>query len=81
MGPLRYIKGMYSKQDKDKLQNNPKYLVYYILLQIACVDDYCKMHQYLKQKAKRYLERIYWLQVSRRYRNAKFLYRWYVLEY
>ena len=29
---LRYLKGSYSKQNKDKLRDNPKYLIYYILL-------------------------------------------------
>ena len=61
MGPLWYTKGMYSKQDKNELQDNFKYLAYYTLLWIACVDDYCNIYQYPKQKAKRYLERIYWL--------------------
>ena len=61
MGPLRYIKETYSKQDEDKLQDNFKYLVYYTLLQIACVDDYYRIYQYPKQKAKRYLKKIYWL--------------------
>ena len=70
IGPLQYIKGIYSKQNKNELQNNPKYLVYYILSQIAYVDNHCKIHQYLKQKAKRYLERIYQPQASRQYKNA-----------
>ena len=81
MGPLWYTKKTYSKQDKDELQDDPKHLTYYTLSQIACVDDYCRIHQYLKQKAKRYLKRIYQPQVSRQYRNTKFLYRWYALEY
>ena len=79
--PLQYIKGTYSKQDEDKPQDNFKYLIYYTLSQIACVDDHCKIYQYLKQKAKRYLEKIYWLQASKRHKNAKFLYRQYALEY
>ena len=29
---LRYLKGLYSKQDKNKPKDNPKYLIYYILL-------------------------------------------------
>ena len=61
MGLLRYTKGIYSKQDKNKPQNNPKYLIYYILLQIAYTDDYCRIYQYPKQKAKQYLEKMYWL--------------------
>ena len=81
MGPLQYTKKTYSKQNEDKLQDNPKYLIYYTLLWIACIDNHCKIHEYPKQKAKQYLERIYWPQASRRYKNAKFLYRWYALEY
>ena len=44
MGPLWYTKGIYSKQNKDKLKDNPKYLVYYILSWIAYIDDHYKMH-------------------------------------
>ena len=29
---LRYLRGLYSKQNKDKLRDNPKYLIYYMLL-------------------------------------------------
>ena len=29
---LRYLKGLYSKQNKDKLRDDLKYLIYYILL-------------------------------------------------
>ena len=29
---LRYLRGLYSKQDKNKLRDDPKYLVYYTLL-------------------------------------------------
>ena len=29
---LRYLKKSYSKQNKNKLKDNPKYLAYYILL-------------------------------------------------
>ena len=28
----KYLKGLYSKQNKDKLRDNFKYLAYYILL-------------------------------------------------
>ena len=44
MGLLQYTKETYSKQDKDELQDNPKYLIYYTLSWIACVDNYYKMH-------------------------------------
>ena len=29
---LRYLGGLYSKQDKNKLRDDPKYLIYYTLL-------------------------------------------------
>ena len=29
---IRYLKGLYSKQNKDKLRDNFKYLIYYTLL-------------------------------------------------
>ena len=45
---LRYLGGLYSKQNKDKLRDNPKYLIYYILLQIVYIDDYYRIYQYLK---------------------------------
>ena len=48
MKSARYPEGLYSKQDKDKPKDNFKYLIYYILLQIAYVDNYCKIYQYLK---------------------------------
>ena len=41
---LRYPGGLYSKQNKDKLRNNPKHLAYYMLLWITYINDYYKMH-------------------------------------
>ena len=29
---LKYLGGLYSKQDKNKLRDDPKYLIYYTLL-------------------------------------------------
>ena len=56
---LRYLKGLYSKQNKNKLRDDPKHLIYYTLLWIIYVDNYYKIYQYLKQQANRYLNRIY----------------------
>ena len=41
---LRYLGGLYSKQDKDKLRDNPKHLAYYTLLWIVYGDNYYRMH-------------------------------------
>ena len=45
---LRYLGELYSKQNKDKLRDNSKYLAYYILLQIIYIDNYYKIYQYPK---------------------------------
>jgi hypothetical protein len=81
MGPSRYTGGTYSKQDEDEPRDDPKHPAHHTLSWIACVDDHCRIHQYPKQKAKRYPERMYWPQASRRHRNAKFLHGWHALEY
>ena len=41
---LRYLKGLYSKQNKNKLRDDFKHLAYYILLWIIYIDNYYKMH-------------------------------------
>ena len=41
---LRYLKGLYNKQNKNKLRDNLKYLIYYILLQIIYIDDYYRIY-------------------------------------
>ena len=44
MESLRYLRGLYSKQDKNKLRDNLKHLAHYMLLWIAYVDDYCRIY-------------------------------------
>ena len=41
---LRYLGGLYSKQNKDEPRDNPKYLIYYILSWIAYIDDYYRIY-------------------------------------
>ena len=41
---LKYPERLYSKQDKNKLRDDPKHLIYYILLWIIYIDNYCKIH-------------------------------------
>jgi len=43
---------------EDKTQINPKHLVYYTLLWIACVDDYYNIYYILKAKHGRYPKRM-----------------------
>jgi hypothetical protein len=48
MESVRYLGGAYSRQDKNKLKDNLKYLAYYTLSWIIYIDNYYKIHQYLK---------------------------------
>ena len=41
---LKYLRGVYSKQNKNKLKDDSKHLVYYILLWIAYIDNYCRIY-------------------------------------
>ena len=41
---VRYLRGLYNKQNKNKLKNNFKHLVYYILLQITYIDNYYRIY-------------------------------------
>ena len=45
--------------NKNKLQVNLKYLVYYTLLQIAYIDDLYSIYIVLNKKSARYLIKIY----------------------
>ena len=41
---LRYPGGLYSKQNEDKSRDDSKYLIYYILLWIAYINNYYKIY-------------------------------------
>ena len=45
--------------EDNKLRINLKHLVYYILLQIVCVDNLYNIYLILKKKQQRYLTRMY----------------------
>ena len=62
-------------KEDNELRVNLRYLVHYILLQIAYGDDYYDIHEALKKKNYKYLVRIYWIPSKLKYRNAKFMYR------
>jgi len=65
----------FEMQEDDELRVNLKYLVYYTLLWIICVDNKCKMHRVLKTRNYKYLVRMYWIPSKLKYRNAEFMYR------
>jgi len=68
-------KSIFKIQEDDKLRVNLKYLVYYTLAWIICVNNYYNIYKVLKKKNYKYLVRIYWILSELKYRNAKFIYR------
>ena len=62
-------------QEDNKLRVNLKYLVYYTLLQIAYIDNYCNIYKASKKKNYKYLVKMYWMPSKLKYRNAKPMYR------
>jgi len=62
-------------QEDDKLKVNLKHLVYYTLLWIAYIDNYCDIYKSLKKKNYKYLVKMYWMPSELKYRNTKFMYR------
>ena len=56
------------------------HLAYYILVQIIYIDNQYSIYKVLKVKNKRYLVIIYQILEERKYRNTKYIYRWYLVD-
>jgi len=56
---VRSTRYRFKLKDKDKLRVNLKYVVHYILLWIAYVDNICNIYRAPKDKNRKYLVRIY----------------------
>jgi len=65
-------------QEDNKLRVNLRHLVYYILLWIACVDNYYNIYKTLKVRNYKYLIRMYWMLSELKYKNADYMHRWYL---
>ena len=77
---VRLTRYRFKLKDKDKLRVNLKHIAYYILSWIACVDNTCNIHRALKDKNRKYPVRIYWALEEKRFRNAKYIYSWHLVE-
>ena len=67
-------------KDEDKLRVNLRHPAYYILAQIAYVDDIYDIYKNLKKKNRKYSIRIYQALDKKWFRNAKYIYSWYPTE-
>jgi len=56
---VRLTRYRFKLKDKDELRVNLKYIAYYTLSWIACVDDTCNIYRAPKDKNQKYLVRIY----------------------
>ena len=77
---FRSLRQRFKLKDKDKPRVDLKHLAYYILVQIIYIDNQYNIYRALKAKNKKYLVRIYWILDEQKYRNAKYIYRWHLVD-
>ena len=77
---FRSLRQRFELKDKDKPRVNLKHLVYYILVQIIYIDNQCDIYKAPKAKNKKYLVRMYQTPEEHKYRNTKYIYRWYLVD-
>ena len=77
---FRSLRQRFKLKDKNKLRVNLKHLAYYILVQIIYIDNQCNIYKAPKVKNKKYLVRIYQTLDECKYRNTKYIYRWYLVD-
>ena len=62
-------------KEQNKPRVNPRHSAYYILLWIACVDNYCNLYYVLKVKHSKYPKKTKWDSNKKKFRNAKVMYK------
>ena len=77
---FRLIQERFKLKDKDELRINLRHLVYYILAWIVYIDNIYNMHRALKDKYYKYLIRMYQIIEEKLFRDAKYIYRWHLVE-
>ena len=77
---FRSLRQRFKLKDKDKPRVNLKYLAYYILVQIIYIYNQYNIYKVLEVKNKKYLIRIYQILDKWKYRNAKYIYRQYLVD-
>jgi len=67
-------------KDGDKLRVNLSHLAHYTLLWIAYMDNMCNIYRAPKDKNQKYPIRMYWALDKQRFRDAKYMHRWHLVE-
>ena len=77
---FRSLRQRLKLKSENKLRVNLKYLAYYILAQIIYINNQYNIYKAPKAKNKKYLVRIYQTLDKRKYQNAKYIYRWHLVD-
>ena len=77
---FRLTQKRFKLKDKDKLRVDLKHPVYYILAQIAYVDNMCNMYMIPKDRYQKYLIRMYQIIEEKQYKDAKYIHSWHPVE-
>jgi len=77
---LRLTRERFKLRNKDKLRVNLKHLAHYILAWIVYMDNIYNIHRTPKDKYCKYLIRIYWITDKKRYKDAKYIHGWHLVE-
>ena len=77
---VRSTRYRFKLKDRDKLKVNLSHPAYHTLLWIAYMDNVCNMHRAPKDKNRKYPVRIYWALDKKRFRDAKYIHRWHLVE-
>jgi len=77
---VRLARYRFKLKNKDELRVNLSHLAYYILSWIAYMDNVSNIHRALKDKNWKYLLKIYWALEERRFRDARYIHRWHLVE-
>jgi len=77
---VRLTRYRFKLKSKDKPRVNLKHAAHYTLLWIAYIDNICNIHRALKDKNQKYPVRMYWALEEKRFRDAKYIYKWHLVE-
>ena len=77
---FRSLRQRFKLKEEDKPRVNLKHLAHYILAQIIYIDNQYNIYKALKVKNKKYPVKIYQTLDKQKYRNAKYIYRQYLVD-
>jgi len=77
---FRLTRERFKLKNKDELRVNLRHLAHYILAWMVYINNIYNIHRTPKDKYRKYLIRIYWIIDKKWYRDAKYIYRWHLVD-